>query len=203
MVGDVTSNDDDRGGGPAVTAASSRERLITAARELFWRQGVASTSPRQVMVASGVGQGSLYHHFPAKQDLARVAIQATVREALLPAERELTGESPARERLRQYLVRPRDAIAGCRVGRLAYEQYVIDDDALSEPVRDYFSALIALAQAVFEEMPGVTGTQARDRAFAAVAVLQGGYVLSRALGDPAALSSAVSGFLGMLDGSDA
>ncbi|NED96215.1 TetR/AcrR family transcriptional regulator [Phytoactinopolyspora alkaliphila] len=181
-------------------AASSRDRLIAAAQQLYWEQGVSSTTPRQVMQVSGVGQGSLYHHFPAKHELAQAAIAVTVADALATAEGELTSGSPARERLIQYLTRPRDALAGCRVGRLTYEQYVIDDDALNEPVRQYFRRLIALVQDVFAELPGMDEGGSRRRAYAAVALIQGGYVLSRALDEPAALDSAVSGFVDVLNG---
>jgi AcrR family transcriptional regulator len=175
--------------------SSSRAKLIASAKELFWRQGVAETSPRQVMRSSGVGQGSFYHHFPTKNDLALAAVQEAVAESLEAAQGELTSGAPAVERLRSYLGRPRDAVAGCRVGRLTYDQSVIDDPVLREPVREYFTTLLRLTEDVFAEMPGVNTADARKRAVAAVAVLQGGYVLSRALGDPDALSDAVAGFV--------
>jgi AcrR family transcriptional regulator len=179
---------------------TNRERLIGAAKELFWRQGVAVTSPRQVLAESGVGQGSLYHHFPAKHDLALAAIHEAVEESLATARRELSGDLPALDRLRDYLERPRDAVAGCRVGRLTYEQYVVDDTVLSGPVHEYFATLVALVEDAFAQLPHASPETARERAYAAVAVLQGGYVLSRALADPGAMTSAVAGFVDLLTG---
>ena len=44
----------------------SRERLVVAMSELMWERGYAATSPRGVRERSGVGQGSMYHHFPGK-----------------------------------------------------------------------------------------------------------------------------------------
>ena len=57
----------------------SRERLVTAMSELMWERGYAATSPREVRERSGVGQGSMYHHFPSKRDLALAALQRNFR----------------------------------------------------------------------------------------------------------------------------
>ena len=47
----------------------TRLALISAARELFGRQGFASTSVEEVADAAGVTTGALYHHFPTKAAL--------------------------------------------------------------------------------------------------------------------------------------
>lgn len=185
--------------GMSDTDLPSRERLVRAARDLFWAQGVEGTSPRQVLEASGVGQGSLYHHFPTKHDLSLAAITATTQDALasVSGDLESTGHAPV-DRLVAYLERPRPALAGCKVGRLTSDRSVMSDDALRAPVRDYFAGLLARVQGVFEET-GLPDDVARDRAYAAVAIVQGGYVLARALDDPAAMSAAVEGFVSMLE----
>ncbi|WP_144722585.1 TetR/AcrR family transcriptional regulator [Cellulosimicrobium sp. TH-20] len=177
---------------------SARERLVAAAQELFWAQGVGATSPRQVLAASGVGQGSLYHHFPTKHDLAAAAVHATTTAGLDAARRDLGAQGSAVERLVRYLERPRPALAGCKVGRLVSDQAVMDDAALAAEVRAYFRGLVDLAAAVLVE-GGLPDDAARDRAHAAVAVVQGGYVLARALDDPDAMSAAARGFVALLD----
>lgn len=179
-------------------STDSRERLVAAAQELFWAQGVGATSPRQVLTASGVGQGSLYHHFPSKHDLAVAAVHSTTAAALDAAHRDLEADGTAVERLVRYLERPRPALAGCKVGRLVSDQAVMDDAALTAQVRDYFRGLVDLAAAVLVA-DGVPDDAARDRALAAVAIVQGGYVLARALDDPDAMAGAVRGFVALLD----
>lgn len=47
----------------------TRERLIEVAQDLFWRNGYNSTGIAQILEASGVLRGSLYHYFPTKEDL--------------------------------------------------------------------------------------------------------------------------------------
>jgi len=181
------------------TDLPSRERLVRAARDLFWAQGVEGTSPRQVLEASGVGQGSLYHHFPTKHDLALAAISATAHEALDSVAGDLAdADHPPLGRLVAYLERPRPALAGCKLGRLTSDRSVMTDDDLRGPVREYFAGLLARVQEVFAET-GLPDDVAHDRACAAVAIVQGGYVLARALDDPAVMSAAVEGFVSMLE----
>lgn len=45
-------------------AEQSRARLIDAALELFVAQGYEATSISQVLAATGMAKGALYHHFP-------------------------------------------------------------------------------------------------------------------------------------------
>ena len=99
------------------------------------RVATTPTSPRAVLRASGAGQGSLYHFFPTKADLGRAAIAATVEEALELARADLRGdELPVMARVERYLRRPRPALRGCPVGRLAGDPDVRDDERLHEPV---------------------------------------------------------------------
>src|SRR6202050_1932995 len=46
-----------------------RRQIIAAASELFARNGFEGTSIRDIAAASGVLSGSLYYHFPSKEDL--------------------------------------------------------------------------------------------------------------------------------------
>ncbi|MFC8599447.1 TetR/AcrR family transcriptional regulator [Isoptericola sp. NPDC057191] len=180
------------------TSTDARARLVTAAQEMFAAQGVGATSPRQVLAASGVGQGSLYHHFPTKHDLAAAAVGATVDDALAAARRDLEdGDADAVARVVSYLERPRDALAGCKIGRLTSDQAVMDDDGLRDVVTAYFVRLLDVVATVLRES-GLPEAEARDRAHAAVAIVQGGYVLARATGDPDAMRAAVRGFVSLL-----
>jgi TetR/AcrR family transcriptional regulator, cholesterol catabolism regulator len=46
-----------------------RRKIIAAASGLFAQKGFESTSIREIAAASGVLSGSLYYHFPSKEDL--------------------------------------------------------------------------------------------------------------------------------------
>ncbi|SFU33260.1 transcriptional regulator, TetR family [Polaromonas sp. YR568] len=69
--------------GPATT----RERLLQAAATVFLAHGFSAASMDMVRQEAGVSNGSLYHHFPTKAQLADALYAHTLRDfhaALLP-----------------------------------------------------------------------------------------------------------------------
>lgn len=55
---------------PRRDAAANRERILSAAEEAFRHHGL-SVDMRAVAAAAGVGVGTLYRHFPTRDDLVR------------------------------------------------------------------------------------------------------------------------------------
>ena len=49
--------------------APTRDRIVTAARELFWVQGYEATSIAEIVEKAGVNSGSLYYFFKSKEAL--------------------------------------------------------------------------------------------------------------------------------------
>lgn len=62
------------------------DRLIESTRELLWERGYVGTSPKAILERAGAGQGSMYHHFRGKPDLALAAIRRTAAEMRAAAE---------------------------------------------------------------------------------------------------------------------
>jgi TetR/AcrR family transcriptional repressor of lmrAB and yxaGH operons len=57
------------------SSVPTRQRLVTAAAELFRRQGYAATGIKAILNAAGAPYGSLYHFFPGgKAELGRAVI---------------------------------------------------------------------------------------------------------------------------------
>ena len=52
-----------------------REQILEAASEPFDRQGVTATGLEQIVAASGMGKGQLYHYFGGKRDLTHAVIE--------------------------------------------------------------------------------------------------------------------------------
>jgi AcrR family transcriptional regulator len=50
-------------------SASTRAKLVKAARVLFARKGYAGVGTEEIARRAGVTRGALYHQFPAKEDL--------------------------------------------------------------------------------------------------------------------------------------
>lgn len=69
-------------------APSTRDRVLDAAAAVFLEHGYARASMEQVRQAAGVSNGSLYHHFPTKAELADALYVQTLHDfhgALLAA----------------------------------------------------------------------------------------------------------------------
>ena len=54
---------------------STRERLVEAARILFWKHGYSSTGIAQILKEADAGSGSLYYFFPTKEDLLLAVLE--------------------------------------------------------------------------------------------------------------------------------
>ncbi len=58
----------------------TRLRILQAAGDLFHAQGVAATSPDQVIEASETGKGQFYHYFKSKEGLVHAVLQNYLEE---------------------------------------------------------------------------------------------------------------------------
>ncbi len=175
----------------------TRERLIESTRELLWERGYVGTSPKAIQARAGAGQGSMYHHFSGKPDLALAAISRNAEELRNRAEAVFSQRGTALDRITTYLRRERDALKGCPVGRLTQDPDVMADEALRKPVEVTFAWLTdRIAALLAEDLD--SRLDPRATATALVAVLQGGYVLARAAGSADVYAHAIDGALGLL-----
>ena len=175
---------------------TKREYLIEAAKDLLWERGYEAMSPKAVLKLSGAGQGSLYHHFEGKRDLAATALSEVGAQLRQKIDTLLDSKLPAIKRLEAYLDTPREALKGCRFGRLSSEQ-TITDPVINPIVRDFFSYYEdRLAATVREaqkagDLPKTL--KPKDTAMMLGAIVQGGYVLSRVHQDATPFKQAVRG----------
>ncbi|WP_406151177.1 TetR/AcrR family transcriptional regulator [Streptomyces sp. NBC_01012] len=181
---------------------STPDRLIEATQELLWERGYVGTSPKAIQQRAGAGQGSMYHHFAGKPELALAAVLRTSAGMRETAGRLLDGPGPAYERIAAYLLREREVLRGCPVGRLTMDPDVVASEALRAPVdetigwlRDRIAEVLQEGLDTGEFTPGLAP---REVAATVVATVQGGYVLARASGSSAAFDSAVRGLLSLL-----
>jgi len=78
---------------------SARERLLAAADELFYREGVQSVGVDRVVQQAGVAKASLYSLFGSKEELVQAYLDARHAETRKQIERTLTRFRTPRERL--------------------------------------------------------------------------------------------------------
>jgi len=111
---------------PGQPAPGKRDRLIAAARETIYRQGIEKTTLADIATAAGVPLGNVYYYFKTKQDI----VEAVVGSHLVEARQMLAAlddayDSP-RDRLKALfgaLTQQADQIAryGCPHGTLCLE----------------------------------------------------------------------------------
>ncbi|MGG7575163.1 TetR/AcrR family transcriptional regulator [Streptomyces sirii] len=181
---------------------STQERLVRSTQELLWERGYVGTSPKAILERAGVGQGSMYHHFSGKSDLALAAIRRTAEGMKETAQECLTAPGTAYERVAAYLLRERQVLRGCPIGRMTQDRDVVQSPELRAPLDEMFDWLRGrLAEVLTDgQRRGelAAGLDPVATAATVAAVVQGGYVLARAADDTAPFDAAVEGVLALL-----
>src|SRR6202451_1905510 len=104
----VTRTPEVPGRKPRADAQRNRERILEVAKEEFTRSG-ANASLEEIAKKSGVGPGTLYRHFPTREDLL-VAVYRSEAEKLAGAERRFADKLFPVEALRAWLLLFVDAV---------------------------------------------------------------------------------------------
>jgi TetR/AcrR family transcriptional repressor of nem operon len=181
--------------------SSKRDDLLSSAKSLLWERGYEATSPRDIQKASGAGQGSFYHHFNSKLDLAETALDEVSAEMRQAASELLDAGTPGMERVVRFLQQSRNGLKGCPMGRFAGESSIFEP-RLRAPIDAFFDHLGKLLEAALRDAQrsgALRSTeQPEDLATMLVAVVQGGYVLSRVSGDGDAVNRATAAALHLL-----
>src|ERR1700756_4385375 len=94
---------------PRSDAQRNRERILEVAKEAFTRSG-ANTSLDDIAKEAGVGPGTLYRHFPTREELLEAVYRSEV-EKLAAAERKFAETMPPLEALRAWMLLFVDYIA--------------------------------------------------------------------------------------------
>src|SRR5882672_8853229 len=81
------------------------EAAVSAAMDLFWRQGYGATTPAALVDALGIGKGSLYNAFDSKRALFEQALRRYGDQRVAGLAAVLSQPQPARARLQAALER--------------------------------------------------------------------------------------------------
>src|SRR5262249_22145267 len=80
-------------------ARPARERLLIAAGELFYEEGVQSVGIDKIIERAGVAKASLYGNFKNKEDLVRAYLEARDEARRSAIEARIAGQEAPREKL--------------------------------------------------------------------------------------------------------
>ena len=164
---------------------SKRDRLIDAAIELIYRQGIETTTLADIAEAAEVPLGNVYYYFKSKNEIIDAVVQShlhTIRATLAAIEANHRTPKARLKALVKLLAGERDTIAeyGCPQGSLCSE---INKRGSGS---DHLAAdLIRVSLAWVEDQFRLMGCrEANELAVTLIATYQGTALLSNTLADP-------------------
>lgn len=162
----------------------TRDDVVQRAVEVFRRRGFHGTSMADLAAACGILKGSLYHHFPGKDDLALAALEEVhghFRAAVFPLAQ---GGAPPAGRMAALTRAVEDYFGGrdgsCLMGAFALEIGAADE-RFAVRLRAFFDDWAAAVAAPLEPAAGAVEAQKMARDF--IARTQGALMLLKLSGD--------------------
>ena len=106
----------------APAAPRPRERILTSARTLFYREGIHATGVQRLAEAAHASKRTLYEHFPSKNQLVEAYLRGIEENGGMPNERALDNPGTPRSRLLAIFDSPpADRFRGCPFHNAAVE----------------------------------------------------------------------------------
>lgn len=191
---------------PALTrrGRDTRQRIVAAASELMFSQGVTATTLTEVRAATGTSNSQLYHYFTDKSELVQAVIA-------FQADRFLQAQGPVLDELDSWdgllawselmvaAQRDRECAGGCSVGSLASE--LADNDegsrlALVEAFERWQAHLVKGLAVMRERGDLAECADPEELATALMTAIEGGLVLSQVTRDVRPLEVSLKSALG-------
>lgn len=212
LNGVVHNNEEELYTGIMGRPSDARQRLIEAARKVFFAQSYTAVSVDELCTAAGVNKSSFYHFFASKQELVlaaidtqwlwfeQVALKPLFSDHLPPHEQILRFFEVTLER-QQAQKRADGAMQGCPAGNLTLEMSTQD-----EPIRlridEFFRKWIGYFERMLEQAKEQGSVPATlDTAVVAQALLayfEGVMLLAKGRNDPSLLHTLRAGVLSLM-----
>jgi len=166
------------------TPPGKRERLIAAACDLFYRQGIASTTLAHIAEAAEVPLGNMYYYFKTKDDIVAAVVEARteeIRSATAALQRRHGSPKARLKALVAMLAESRETIAdhGCPLGSLCTE---LANSGKSHPLTA--PLMQTLLDWTEQQFVAMGRRDARDLALELIIAYEGSAVLTNALAKP-------------------
>jgi TetR/AcrR family transcriptional regulator, transcriptional repressor for nem operon len=200
MAGNATGAIRVQNGGELTSKGrATRDRIVAAAADLMFEQGVAGTSLQDVQQAARVSGSQLYHYFGDKASLVHAVIAWQGETVLGRQEPWLSrlDSLPGIRTWRDYVVstmRRRECRGGCHIGSLASELADLDPAARSDLAATFERWAAAIGdglQAMQDRGELRADAEVGRLAYALMAAVQGGLLLAKSKRDVAPLEAAL------------
>ena len=155
--------------------------------QLILDKGLANTSPQDVLTLSGVGKGSLYHHFSGKEDLALYAIQYNVEQFIEENQLIFNETVNGKIKLSNFIKKNRNIEKGCFLGQMTRDKLILFTPKLKVEVLRGFSWLKSQLEHVIsqciDEGACFQNINAAELSNLIISVIQGSYITVMGLDD--------------------
>jgi TetR/AcrR family transcriptional regulator, transcriptional repressor for nem operon len=192
--------------------AANRTRILDAAEKLVLDKGFAGTSVDDVISAARTTKGGFFHHFPTKRELAHALVERYVAADMelldsLVERAERESDDPLEQLLRFVSLQDvTDELAGetpgCLYASFCYEQELVDESTralIAEAVLAWRTRTRAKLDEVAARYPPRIPVDLDALADQGLAVYEGSFILSRALGEPRLLRGQLQHFRSYLE----
>jgi AcrR family transcriptional regulator len=163
----------------------TRQRIVSAAAELVFEQGVAHTTIEDVRAAADVSSSQLYHYFDDKPALVRAVVDHQADTIVAGQETFDLSTLDGLRAWRDWVIehqREVNCSGGCPIGSLGSELSETDPEARAQ-VAEGFKRWEATIQSGLREMHArgrlAADTDPETLALALLAALQGGLLLAQ------------------------
>ena len=181
----MTNTTAEDSGSPAQERPAKRDRLMDAASQLFYEQGVERTTIADIAAAADVPAGNVYYYFKAKDDIVDAVVSMRIAgiEAMYAALAE--GYNTPVDRLKalfKSLSGQAEIIAqrGCPIGSLCTEL----SKRATGPEPNSAMLMQALIEGAEQQFREMGRTDAHELAVEMIASYQGSAVLAHATASP-------------------
>jgi TetR/AcrR family transcriptional repressor of nem operon len=175
----------------------TRERILATAEPMILRQGFAGTSLDDILKATKLTKGAFFHHFKGKNDLARALVERYARNDYelferFAAEAEAAADDPLQQTMlflrsfEDFIEGLAEPVGGCIFAAYTYESLQFDPAIhafIAHSLRRWTALYEKKFEAVLARYKPARPVTARDLADMVVALIEGGFILSRSYND--------------------
>jgi TetR/AcrR family transcriptional regulator, lmrAB and yxaGH operons repressor len=170
-----------------------KARAIAAIAELFREHGYHGTSYAQIIKASGLGKGSLYHYFPGgKEDIAKAVLKQIdcwfEENIFAPLN---TDNDPEKVLEKMFVTVDLYFASGQRICLLGSFALYDAKETFSSEIKSYFQRWIK-ALSTYLQKQGLSEQESRNLAYYTMVTIQGGLVMAQAIDDTDIFRQAIS-----------
>jgi AcrR family transcriptional regulator len=182
------------------TEASARDRLLAAANELFYEEGVHTVGIDRVIERAGVAKASLYSTFGSKEELVRAYLQARADARVERITRRISLHDEPRARILAVFDALREVASDPKFRGCAFVNASAEGPRSESKVRQVCLDSRAWVRGLFVDFAGQLGAKHPERLGRQLALLYDGASVSASMErDPAIVTDARDAAEALLD----